>query len=93
MFPLDYFARKYYCKHARLNQLRSDKKRAKKAARIWRKMELRDFEAEHSMDYHMIRSEAKDWPDYKIKLFNDNLTAHGKPIEKIIMVVVSIFRI
>ena len=32
-FQIDKFARKYYCKHARLNQLRSDKKQAKKKSR------------------------------------------------------------
>lgn len=32
-FGIDEFARKYYCKHARLNQLRSDKKQAKKKCR------------------------------------------------------------
>ena len=32
-FGIDEFARKYYCKHARLNQLRSDKKQAKKKSR------------------------------------------------------------
>ena len=32
-FDIDEFARKYYCKHARLNQLRSDKKQAKRKSR------------------------------------------------------------
>lgn len=32
-FGIDEFARKYYCKHARLNQLRSDKKQAKRKSR------------------------------------------------------------
>jgi hypothetical protein len=32
-FKIDRFARKYYCKHARLNQLRSDKKQSKKKIR------------------------------------------------------------
>ena len=32
-FGIDKFARKYYCKHARLNQLRSDKKQAKRKSR------------------------------------------------------------
>lgn len=30
---IDKFARKYYCQHARLNQLRSDKKQAKRKIR------------------------------------------------------------
>ena len=32
-FGIDEFARKYYCEHARLNQLRSDKKQAKRKSR------------------------------------------------------------
>lgn len=32
-FNIDKFARKYYCQHARLNQLRSDKKQAKRKSR------------------------------------------------------------
>lgn len=32
-FGIDKFARKYYCQHARLNQLRSDKKQAKRKSR------------------------------------------------------------
>lgn len=32
-FNIDKFARKYYCQHARLNQLRSDKKQAKRKNR------------------------------------------------------------
>ncbi len=34
---IDKFARKYYCNHARLNQLRDDKRRAKRATRRKRK--------------------------------------------------------
>lgn len=30
---MDKFARKFYCKHARLNQLRQDKKSAKRKSR------------------------------------------------------------
>lgn len=30
---IDRFARKYYCQHARLNQLRSDKRQAKRKNR------------------------------------------------------------
>ena len=37
LFRIDRFARKYYCPHARLNQLRSDKKQAKRIARRHRK--------------------------------------------------------
>lgn len=33
IFRMDKFARRWYCHHARLNQLRSDKKLAKKAVR------------------------------------------------------------
>lgn len=36
-FQIDEFARKYYCQHARLNQLRSDKKQAKRKSRRNRK--------------------------------------------------------
>lgn len=42
LFPIDKFARKWYCQHARLNQLRSDKKQAKKAARANRKRLCRE---------------------------------------------------
>lgn len=31
----DKFARKYYCKHARLNQLRADKQRQKRVMRAY----------------------------------------------------------
>ena len=33
LYRIDRFARKYYCQHARLNQLRSDKRIAKRKAR------------------------------------------------------------
>lgn len=33
LFKMDEFGRKFYCKHARLNQLRSDKKQAKRKVR------------------------------------------------------------
>lgn len=33
IFRMDKFARRWYCHHARLNQLRSDKKLAKKSVR------------------------------------------------------------
>lgn len=33
LYMIDKFARKYYCQHARLNQLRSDKKQAKRKVR------------------------------------------------------------
>lgn len=33
LFKIDEFARRYYCQHARLNQLRSDKRSAKRRAR------------------------------------------------------------
>lgn len=39
-YRIDRFARKWYCQHARLNQLRNDKKCAKKAARRQNKKEL-----------------------------------------------------
>jgi len=37
LYGIDRFARRWYCDHARLNQLRADKKAAKKAARTERK--------------------------------------------------------
>lgn len=40
LFSIDRFARKYYCQHARLNQLRSDKKQAKRAVRRKMKSEI-----------------------------------------------------
>ena len=40
----DKFARRYYCDHARLNQLREDKKRAKRTTRRKRKNFLKNFE-------------------------------------------------
>ena len=33
LYSIDRFARKFYCNHARLNQLRLDKKRAKRKVR------------------------------------------------------------
>lgn len=36
LFRMDEFGRRYYCQHARLNQLRSDKKATKKAARRYK---------------------------------------------------------
>ncbi len=36
LFRMDEFGRRYYCQHARLNQLRSDKKAAKKTARRYK---------------------------------------------------------
>lgn len=33
LYSIDRFARKFYCNHARLNQLRLDKKRAKRKTR------------------------------------------------------------
>lgn len=33
LFQMDKFARRYYCDHARLNQLRSDKRQAKRKVR------------------------------------------------------------
>lgn len=40
----DKFARRYYCDHARLNQLREDKKRAERTTRRKRKKFLKNFE-------------------------------------------------
>ena len=37
IFRMDEFGRKFYCQHARLNLLRSEKKQAKKKARQARK--------------------------------------------------------
>ncbi len=45
LYYIDRFARAYYCRHARENQLRMDKKMAKKAARHNRKT-IQDFELE-----------------------------------------------
>ena len=39
----DRFARHYYCPHARLNQLREDKKRAERATRRKRKKIFEKF--------------------------------------------------
>lgn len=41
---IDRFARNYYCTHARLNSLRSDKKLAKKQERIFNKKECQNFD-------------------------------------------------
>ena len=44
-FNIDSFARRYYCKHARLNKLREDKKRSKrKFRRISKKEEKQELE-------------------------------------------------
>lgn len=40
MFGIDRFARKFYCKHARLNQLRSDKKQSRRKIRAENKKEI-----------------------------------------------------
>lgn len=42
-FQEDKFARHYYCKHARLNQLRSDKKRSERATRRKNKKLLKNL--------------------------------------------------
>lgn len=41
LFPIDEFARRFYCEHARLNQLRSDKKQSKRKVRRQMKDEVR----------------------------------------------------
>ena len=38
------FARRFYCQHARLNQLREDKKRAKRKTRKNNKKIIKNFE-------------------------------------------------
>ena len=43
-FGMDHFARKYYCTHARLNQVRSDKKQSKKKVRENTKKLLTDYQ-------------------------------------------------
>ena len=40
----DKFARKYYCQHARLNQLREDKKQSKRKHRKNNKKIIKNFE-------------------------------------------------
>ena len=42
IFSIDRFARHWYCQHARLNQLRSDKREAKRKLRRQTKEMLRD---------------------------------------------------
>lgn len=42
IFSIDRFARRWYCQHARLNQLRSDKREAKRKLRRQTKEMLRD---------------------------------------------------
>lgn len=37
IYRIDRFARRYYCKHARLGQLRMDKRNARKKARRYRR--------------------------------------------------------
>lgn len=44
LFRIDRFARNFYCQHARLNQLRADKRAAKKAARLVRKQKYQEEE-------------------------------------------------
>ena len=43
---IDRFARDYYCKHARLGQLRVDKKRGKKAVRAENKRIIEQYLAQ-----------------------------------------------
>ena len=42
IFSIDRFARHWYCQHARVNQLRSDKREAKRKLRRQTKEMLRD---------------------------------------------------
>ena len=42
LYSIDKFARKFYCDHARLGQLRSDKHLAKVAARRNNKREIKE---------------------------------------------------
>lgn len=42
LFRIDHFARRFYCQHARLNQLRSDKKQAKRIARRDAKSDIKE---------------------------------------------------
>jgi hypothetical protein len=46
LYPEDKFSRKYYCDHARLNQLRADKKQSKKREHTVYKKIQRDMENE-----------------------------------------------
>lgn len=41
LFSIDEFVRRFYCEHARLNQLRSDKKQSKRKVRRQMKDEVR----------------------------------------------------
>ena len=41
MYPMDKFAKHYYCKHARRNQIRSDKAILKSKVRVYNKEEIR----------------------------------------------------
>lgn len=41
LFQIDEFARRFYCEHARLNQLRSDKLRSKRKVRRQMKEETK----------------------------------------------------
>ena len=41
MYPMDKFAKRYYCKHAKRNQIRSDKAILKSKVRVHAKEEIR----------------------------------------------------
>nr|DAI81340.1 MAG TPA: hypothetical protein [Caudoviricetes sp.] len=43
VYPEDKFARKWYCTHARLNQLRSDKRESERMNRRNTKKEIQDW--------------------------------------------------
>lgn len=43
VYPEDKFARKWYCTHARLNQLRSDKRESERMNRRSTKKEIQDW--------------------------------------------------
>ena len=47
-YPEDKFARKYYCTHARLSQLRNDKKQNRRKTRNKRKEFCRNYEKYYS---------------------------------------------
>lgn len=61
IFRMDEFGRKFYCQHARLNLLRSEKKQAKKKARQARKrLQREEVQTENLRIYRFENNDDKE---------------------------------
>lgn len=62
LFRMDEFGRRYYCQHARLNQLRADKKAAKKAARRYIEYQKAEIRINRNMpDVMKVQTLIHEW--------------------------------